>query len=359
MSAANASSARKTSRSCARTPESTPHFEESPKVRAAFYERTGPAHEVLHLADMPDPLPGAGEVRVRLQWSGVNPSDVKSRAGLRSRTLAFARVIPHSDGMGTIDRVGEGVGSARIGQRVWVWNAAWGRPFGTAAEFVCLPEHMAVPLPDGVDGEAGACLGIPALTALHAVLMDGGVAGKNVLVAGGAGAVGHYAVQFASRMGAGCVITTVSGPAKAALARAAGADYVLNYKTEVVSDRIRDLTGGAGVDRVIELDVAANGALDLEVLRTGGECIAYGSSPAPLNLAFPVLLAKNIQLKFFMVYHLSQSDRVRATATLHRMLARGGLIHNIAERMPLEQIVKAHAAIEQGQTMGNVVLRVA
>ncbi len=326
-------------------------------MRAVFYEQVGPANEVLQFADLPDPTPEPGEVRVRVQWSGVNPSDVKSRAGLRSRVLPFARIIPHSDGMGVIDAVGEGVSAQRVGQRVWLWNAAWGRPFGSAAEFICLPQRQAVPLPDNVSGEAGACLGIPALTALHAVLMDGGVAGKTVLVAGGAGAVGHYAVQLASRLGAARVISTVSNEAKAVLARAAGADDVINYKTEAVPERVRELTQGQGVDRIIELDIAVNGAMDLDLLRPGGEVVVYGSSPQPLNLPFPVLLAKNIQLMFFMVYHLSDAGRARAQATLQRLLARGELARNIALRLPLAQAAQAHEAVQAGQTVGNVVLQ--
>lgn len=327
-------------------------------MQAAYYEQVGSAREVLHVAELPDPQPAAGEVRVRIQWSGVNPSDVKTRGGVRSRTLAFPRMIPHSDGMGVIDRVGAGVDAHRVGERVWLWNAAWGRPFGTAAEFCCLPERMAVPLPDGVAGEAGACLGIPALTALHAVLMDGGVAGKTVLVAAGAGAVGHYAVQFASRFGAARVIATVSSDAKAALAREAGADDVVNYRCEAVAERVREFTAGAGVDRVIEMDLAINGALDLELLRPGGECVAYGSSPQPLDLPFLPLIAKNLQLKFFMVYHLSDADRARAQSTLQRMLVRGQLIHNVAERLPLARIVEAHEMVEQGRALGNVVLSI-
>lgn len=327
-------------------------------MRAAFYESVGPAHEVLQLAELPDPSPAPGEVRVRVQWSGVNPSDVKSRAGLRSRVMPFARVIPHSDGMGVIDAVGEGVSAARVGERVWLWNAAWGRADGTAAQLICLPQHQAVPLPDGVSGEAGACLGIPALTAMHAVMMDGGVAGKRVLIAGGAGAVSHYALQLASRMGAAQLLTTVSSDAKAALAREAGADAALNYKSEPVAERVRELTHGKGLDRIIELDLAVNGSLDLDMLRTGGELVVYGSSPQPLNLPFPVLLAKNIQLKFFMVYHLDPLDRARATGALQRLLARGELVHNIASRLPLQSIVQAHEAVEQGRVVGNVVLQV-
>lgn len=327
-------------------------------MQAAFYDILGPAREVLQLAELPDPAPGPGEVRVRVQWSGVNPSDVKSRAGLRSKVMPYPRVIPHSDGMGVIDAVGDGVAPARIGERVWTWNAAWGRPHGTAAELVCLPQHQAVPLPDAVSGEAGACLGIPALTAMHAVLMDGGVAGKRVLVAGGAGAVSHYVLQLASRMGAAQLLTTVSSEAKAAVARAAGADAAINYKTESVPERVRELTAGQGLDRIIELDLAANAAMDLDMLRTGGDLVVYGSSPQPLNLPFFMLLAKNIQLRFFIVYNLSDADRARATATLQRLLARGELAHQIALRLPLAEIAQAHEAVEQGRLIGNVVLQV-
>jgi NADPH:quinone reductase len=326
-------------------------------MQAAFYERTGPAREVLQVADIPSPDPAPGEVRVRVLWSGVNPSDVKSRAGLRNPAMPFPRVIPHSDGMGVVEAVGADVPTARIGQRVWLWNAAWGRRHGTACEFVCLPQEQAVPLPDGVADEAGACLGIPALTALHAVLMDGGVAGKAVLVAGGAGAVGHYAVQMASQLGAARVITSVSTESKAALARAAGADDVVLYKDEPLAQRVLALTGGRGVDRVIELDLAANAAANLELLKPGGECVVYGSGAPQVQLPFFPLIAKNLQLKFFIVYHLAPTDRERAVATLTRLLARGALQHNIAERLPLAEIARAHELVERGEAVGNVVVR--
>ncbi|MGE5096414.1 MAG: NADPH:quinone reductase [Betaproteobacteria bacterium] len=327
-------------------------------MKAAFYERLGAAREVLRVGDVPDPSPSPGEVRVRVQWSGVNPSDTKSRMGLRSRVMPFPRVIPHSDGMGVIDAVGEGVPTARIGERVWIWNAAWGRAHGTACERVCLPQAQAVPLPEGVEEEAGACLGIPALTALHAVLMDGGVAGKTVLVAGGAGAVGHYAVQMAGLMGAARVIASVSTPEKAALARQAGADDVVLYRTEPLVERVTQLARGGAVDRIIEVDIGVNGAADLELLRLGGECVAYGSSRTPLELPFYPLIAKNLQLKFFIVYQLSREDRARAVGTLTRLLAHGSLQHNIAARLPLAQIAEAHEMVEQGRAAGNVVLRV-
>ncbi|MCL4699815.1 MAG: NADPH:quinone reductase, partial [Burkholderiaceae bacterium] len=231
-------------------------------------------------------------------------------------------------------------------------------PFGTAAEYCCVPAAQAVPLPDNVPGEVGACMGIPGLTAMHAVLTGGGVAGRRVLVAGGAGAVGHYVVQLASRFGAAQVIATTSSEAKARLALDAGADCVIDYRTEPVAERVRELTGGRGIDRVIELDLAANGRMDLDLLRTGGELVVYGSSPKPLDLPFAVLLSKNLQLAFFMVYHLDPADRARAIDALQRLLARGELQHNIAERRALDDLTRAHEAVESGRLVGNLVLGV-
>ena len=329
-----------------------------PTMQAAFYERTGPAAEVLQLGALPVPEPAAGEVRVRVQWSGVNPSDVKARAGLRSSVMPFPRVVPHSDGMGVVDAVGSGVDGARIGQRVWLWNAAWGRACGSAAQFVVLPQHQAVPLGDQVAGDAAACFGIPAMTALHAVLVDGGVAGKQVLVAGGAGAVGHYAVQFARLLGAAQVMTTVSNAAKAEVARAAGADTVVNYRSQAVAEQVRVATQGQGVDRIIEVDIAANATLNLELLRPGGECVVYGSGAGNFSLPFFPLIAKNLGLRFFIVYNLAQADRLRAQTLLTRLLERGVLQHQIAARLPLAEVAQAHALVEQGSAVGNVVLSV-
>ncbi len=325
-------------------------------MQAAFYERTGAAAEVLQVAELPDPQPGPGEVRGRLRWSGVNPSDVKSRAGLRSKLLAFPRIVPHSDGMGVIDAVGEGVPAARLGERVWVWNAAWGRAFGTAAQLVVLPARQAVVLPEGTSDEAGACLGIPALTALHAVLTGGGVAGQTVLVAGGAGAVGHYAVQFAKLLGATAVLATVSSAAKGEIARAAGADTVIDYRTQNVAEQVREATAGRGVDRIIEVDVAANAALDLELLRAGGDLVVYGSGRGEFTLPFFPLIVKNLNLRFFIVYNLDAADRERVVATLNGFLRRGALQHLIAQRLPLAQIVQAHELVESGRAVGNVVI---
>jgi NADPH2:quinone reductase len=324
---------------------------------AAYYDRVGPARDVLTVGELPTPSPAAGEVRVALACSGVNPSDVKTRAGLRSRTLAFPRIVPHSDGAGVIDAVGDGVSQARIGERVWVWNAAWGRPFGTAAQYVVLPARQAVALPATSGFDAGACLGIPALTACHAVLCNGGVAGKVVLIHGGAGAVGHYAIQFARLAGADRIISTVSSDAKAALARAAGADVVLNYKSEDVAQRCLALTDGIGVDRIIELDLAANLATDLAALRKhDGEITVYGSGAAEIALPFFPAIVANVRLQFFIVYNLSEADRARATETLNRYLVDGKLQHNVAARLPLVRLAEAHELVESGRAVGNVVL---
>lgn len=328
------------------------------EMKAAFYDQTGPADQVLMVGELPDPHPAIGEVRVRLHWSGLNPSDVKARSGARGPVMPFPRVIPHSDGMGIIDAIGAGVDPARVGERVWLWNAGWARPFGTAAEFVCLPEQQAVPLPPNVPGEVGACLGIPALTALHAVLTDGGVQGQRILVAGGAGAVGHYAVQFSRLLGARQVITTVSSPAKAAVALAAGADVAINYRTEPVVDRVLEETQGEGVDRVIEMDIAANAPIDMEVVRPNGQWVVYGSGTRQFTLPFFPMIERNFCVRFFIVYNLSDSDRRRAVGVLTEFLRREALQHNIGLKLPLVSIAEAHHAVENSAVTGNVVLSI-
>ena len=327
-------------------------------MQAAFYERTGPASEVLCVDEIPTPVPGSGEVQVRVAWSGVNPADVKARAGARTKSLPFPRIIPHSDGAGVIDQVGEDVPSTRIGERVWIWNAAWMRPFGTAAQYVVLPSEQAVPLPESTDLAAGACLGIPALTAYHAVTADGGIAGKSVLVAGGAGAVGHYAIQLAKIKGARQVIATVSGPEKATLAREAGADIVLNYKTDDLLAAISDATASQGIDRIVEVDLVANIEQDIAFLRPDGEVIVYGSGAPEIPVPFSAAIRKGVHLYFFIVYNLDREVRRRAVADLTMLLEKNRLHHNIATRLPLAQIADAHDLVERGQVIGNVVLEI-
>ena len=326
-------------------------------MRAAYYESNGPARKVLQLGDVEMPQTGRGEVRVRLLTSGVNPSDVKSRAGL-TRKIAFPRVIPHSDGAGEIDAVGEGVSPTRVGERVWVWNGQWRRPFGTAAEWIVLPQEQAVALPANVTMEAGACLGIPAYTGYQAVLLARAKEGSTVLVAAGAGAVGHYAIQFAKKRKA-TVITTVSSPAKAEIARQAGADHVIDYKREDVGERVMAITGKRGVDAVIEMDLAANARLLPNVLAPNGVVAIYGSGAAEASIPFQFLLQNSITMQFFLVYLMPQAERERATADITRMLERNELIHNVAQTFDLGDMVAAHEAVESGKTMGNIVVRLA
>jgi NADPH2:quinone reductase len=324
-------------------------------MRAACYDRNGPARDVLEIVDFANPAPGPGEVRVRITTSGVNPSDVKSRAG-RTRKIAFARVIPHSDGAGVIDRVGAGVPETRLGQRVWTWNAQWRRPFGTCAEYVVLPAELAVPLPATVSDEAGACLGIPAMTAWHAVATAGIDAASTILIAGGAGAVAHYAIQFAKARGA-VVIATVSSDAKASLARAAGADHTIDYKRDDIAAVVRDLTEGNGVGAVLELDIAANARLLPGVIAPGGIVVVYGTGAADAPLPLFFLLTNRVKLEFIFVYELDARERASAVAGITDALTSGRLVHNIAATFPLDDVVAAHEAVESGTAIGNVVVR--
>jgi NADPH:quinone reductase len=323
-------------------------------MRAVVYDRVGPARDVLSVVELPDPHPGAGEVRVRIARSGVNPSDVKTRSGMRSQVLPFPRLIPHSDGAGVIDEIGTGVAADRVGERVWIWNGCWGRANGTAADYIVVPAAQAVALPANTSFDAGACLGIPALTALHAVMMDGGVTGKSVLISGGAGAVGHYAIQFAKLLGATRILTTVSSDTKAALARAAGADTIINYRAEAVAERVQGERGG--VDRVIEVDLANNIALAVAAVKPEGDVVVYGSGRPDIAVPFAPSIIKNIRYRFFMVYHLAAGDRQRTEAQLKNLLSMNLIQHNVAKHFPLKDIAAAHEAVESGQVMGNIVV---
>lgn len=325
-------------------------------MRAAYYEKLGPARDVLRVGDMPDPQPAAGEVRVRVAASGVNPSDVKMRLGTGSAANEYPRIIPHSDGAGFIDAVGAGIDRGRIGERVWLWNARWKRAFGSAAALVTLPAEQAVRLPDNTDFAAGACLGIPALTAWQAVETDGGVApGEWVLVQGGAGAVGHYAVQMAKLKGAR-VIATVSSPEKAAHARAAGADILVNRGSEDVGAAVKQATGGKGVARVIEVDLAGNIGWLPQVIADYGLIVVYGSSQRELPVSFSQSILGNIGYRFFIVYNQPPAMRAQAIAALTALLQAGRLQHAIAATFPLAKIAAAHEAVEAGRQIGNVVV---
>lgn len=326
-------------------------------MRAAWYTRNGVAREVLTVGEMPAPEPGPGEVRIRLHASGVNPSDVKSRRG---RPLAGPRVIPHSDGAGVIDKVGEGIPASRVGERVWTWNGQWRRPFGTAAEYIALPAEQAVALPDGVDFAAGACLGIPATTAFQAVRLLPTVEGRTLLVIGASSAVGHYVTRIASLAGAR-VIGTVGSQEKAAHARAAGAAETIDYKTEDVAARVAELTGGKGVDGIVDMDLSSTAALvSKDVLAPHGTLVCYGSNQMDeVGIPFRDFLFRNIALRFFVVYELLPEDRRAVLAGLKDLLEGGKLIHTIGARFPLERIADAHEAVEGGRVLGNAVIELA
>lgn len=324
---------------------------------AVWYERFGPASEVLQHGQLPTPDPGPGEVLVRLHASGVNPSDVKLRAGARpGATMAHPQVVPHSDGAGVIEAVGEGVDPARTGQRVWVWNAAWRRAFGTAAEFVALPAEQAVPLPENTGFAEGACFGIPAMTAWYAVLGDGPVEGQTVLVTGGAGTVGRYAIQMARLAGAR-VITTISSEEKAR--HAGDADHVINYREQQVGPTVMEITGGRGVDRIIEVDFGANQAVSQEIIAEGGTIAAYASAAdMEPTLAFYPLMFRNVTLRMLLVYLLDPERRRQGEARLTEWLREGRLSHAVAETWPLDRTAEAHQSVEAADKLGTVVVEI-
>lgn len=328
-------------------------------MRAAYYEQLGAAREVLTLGDVETPPVGPGEVGVRVQVSGINPSDVKRRAGRSMAVMPFPRVIPHQDGAGMIETVGRGVSAARVGERVWLYKSQLGRPFGTAAEWVVVPSEQAVRLPQGSDFVVGAGLGVPAMTAHRCVFADGPVTDQTVLVSGGAGAVGFYAIQLANWGGAR-VISTVSSPEKAAVARAAGADYTINYRTEDVAERIRDLTAGQGVERIVEVAFGYNLAVNERILRTNGAIASYGSDiNREPQLPYSAFSAKNVTVHFVLVYVMSKIAHQAAITDITTCLETGAFLHPTAHHFALHDIVAAHEAVESGTTIGKVVVNVA
>jgi len=327
-------------------------------MKAAWYEANGAAKDVLVVGSMDAPAPGPGDVRVRVKASGVNPSDVKGRAGT-TRKIAWPRVIPQSDGAGIIESVGAGVPESRIGERVWMFNAQWSRPFGTAAEYCTLPAWMAPPLPAPLDFAAGACLGIPVMTAHRCLFAEGPLHGLNVLVTGGAGVVGHYAIQLARWGGAARVFATVSGPEKAAHAMSAGADATIDYRREDVAVRLQALTGGAGIHRVVDVDLGTNLPKLMPALATGASISAYASMGVPEpTLPFYALFRLNVAIRPVLIYSVPRPGLEAAIADIARWAESSHTHFAIARRHPLEQIVAAHQDVEAGQKLGHVVLEI-
>jgi NADPH2:quinone reductase len=322
---------------------------------AATYSETG-SSDVLRVTEVDTPEPGPGEVRVRLRVAGVNPTDWKSRAGgSASVGLSGDFQVPGQDGAGEIDAVGDGVEEARIGERVWVWLAAWQRPWGTAAQYTVVPADHAVALPDGASLELGASLGVPAVTAFRCLTADGPVEGLDVLVAGGAGAVGHAAIELARWLGARTVIATVSGEEKAALAREAGAHVVVNYRDADAADQIR-AAAPDGVARVVELSLHDNLPLDLAVAAPDAAIVTYaddGSGDASVPVR--ALMRPNLVLRFMLLYTVPREALAAAVAGVSAAVADGALTTLPLHRFPLERIHDAHDAVQQG-AVGKVVV---
>jgi NADPH:quinone reductase len=272
-----------------------------------------------------------------------------------TRKISYPRVIPHSDGAGSIDAVGDGVPPSRIGERVWIWNGQWKRPFGTAAEYITLPSAQAVRLPAKVSFEAGACLGIPAMTAFHAIELAAATKETTVLVSGGAGSVSQYVIEFAKARGAK-VITTTSSPEKAEIARACGADHTIDYKREDVGERIAEFTDKRGVDAIVEMDIAANAKLIPAVLKPRGSVVIYGTGAMDATIPAQWCLVSSIRLQFFLVYELDATRRDHVIHGVNRALEQGILSNRTAPPFPLEKIVQAHQAVENASATGNVIV---
>ncbi len=327
-------------------------------MKACWFDAFGAAHDVLQQGDWPTPEPGPGEVLVQLHTTGVNPSDVKNRAGGFPDLLAAGPVIPHSDGAGVITAVGEGVSPSRVDERVFVYQAQYGRRLGTAAETVALDSTRAPVLPDAASFEVGACIGIPIMTAPRCVFAAGPVAGQLIIVTGGAGRVGHYAIQWAHRAGAR-VIATASNEEDATACREAGAEAVVNHRVPDWGKAVLDLTEGQKIDRVIDVEFGANLPELLNCVRIGATIATYSSTEVP-EPALPLrtMMFMDLTVRMVIVYAMPEEAKAQAVADTRRALTEGGLQHRIAQTLPFEQMAKAHEVIEEGSVRGCVVVTI-
>lgn len=328
-------------------------------MKAIWYEQPGEAAAVLQYGDIEQPQPGPGEVLVRVHASGVNPSDTKFRSGWMGLKQPYPRTIPHNDGAGMIEAVGEGVPTSRVGERVWIYEAQRGSAWGTAADSVVVPTYKAVSLPKWFDFAAGASLGVPAMTAHFSVFSDGPIAGKTILIHGGAGAVGMYAIQLAKWRGAQA-IATVSNEEKAEIATQCGADHVLNYRQEDIVARVRELVGKRGCDRIVDVALAINMDINAKVVARNGVIAAYESGNAPqVTIPFYDLLYKNAALRTVLVYAMDEEAHTAAARDINRAIMDGALQAKIAAHYPLTETAQAHNALDSGQLIGKVVIDVA
>ncbi len=326
-------------------------------MRAAWYEQQGPAEQVLQIGELPDPQPAAGEVRVRVALSGVNPGDVKKRQGWQGSSMPAPQVIPHSDGAGLIDAVGPGVDPSRIGSRVWVHGAQSYRPYGTAAQATVVPQQLAVELPDEVPDQLGAALGIPGITAHRAVFADGPVTGQVILVHGVVGAVGSLAAQLATWAGA-TVIGTVRKHADLDTVPQGRVAHTVALDEDDVVARVHRIAP-AGVARIVEVALSANADLDAALIAQGGTIAAYASPADRPELPFWPLLFANVTLRLLGSDDFPPETKVQAARDLTSAAASGDLHVRIGARYPLDQIAAAHLAVEAGSTPGRVLIDVA
>jgi NADPH2:quinone reductase len=328
-------------------------------MQAALYRKFGAAREVLELCDVDAPEPGPGEVLVRLHTSAVNPSDVKKRAGAFPDLLDEGFIIPNSDGAGVIEAVGDGVDKNRKGERVWVYQAQHERRFGTAAEYVAISSNCAPRLTEDAGFDTGACLGIPAMTAHRAVFADGDVEGQVLLVMGGAGRVGHYAIQWAHQAGA-TVVSTASNPDDKEACLSAGADHVVDHRADDFARQVLGANGNKPIDRVIDLEFGTNLPVSIAVLKTGGTIAAYGSArnPEPV-LPFYKMMYKDLTLHTIIVYAMPDSAKDHAVADINSALSHGSLQHRVAHSMPLADIAAGNEIVEAGEVRGAVILNIA
>ena len=327
-------------------------------MHAAWFEEFGPAEDVLKLGDVETPSPAPGEVLVRMHASGINPSDVKKRAGSFPDLLANGFVIPNSDGAGVIEAVGDGVDKGRVGEQVWVFQAQYGRRFGTAAEYVAISSNCAPRLPEKAGFDVGACLGIPVMTAHRAVFADGDVDGQTLLITGAAGRVGYYAVQWASRAGAN-VIATASNDVDADACRQAGAHHVVNHRDEAFADAVLDANSGRLIDRVVDVEFGANLPVSVDVLRIGGTIATYASVQVPEpKLPFFQMMYKDLTVRMIIVYAMPDGAKDHAIADINKALSDGWLKHRIAHALTLDDIVNGNQIVEQGACRGAVILAI-
>jgi NADPH:quinone reductase len=320
---------------------------------AAWYDRQGPAADVLRVGELPDAEPGPGEVRVRLTLSGVNPGDIKKRQGWLRSPMAFRRIVPHCDGTGVIEEIGPGADPARIGRRVWVYGAQSYRPFGTAAQTTVVPDALAVDLPDSVSDQMAACFGIPGITAHRAVFADGPVAGRTVLVHGVLGSVSSLAAQLA-RWGGATVIGTVRTDAEVPEVTRDICDHVVSLQSGPV-DAIRQLAPD-GVDRIVEVALSANGDIDAAVVRNGAVLATYASPKERPELPFWPLLFANVTIRLLGSDDFPAAAKDAAARDLTSAAAQGWLYITVADIIPLVRIAVAHELLESGKAEGRVLV---